>query len=167
MAVEIVQGNRVELPVVGGDTRLLDALRIMRERGRSAIIRDQGAAPVVITVNELVELVRARGDITCREFEPQEPTVDASMDSTLESLEHPAIRRAVEASLESRGAQQAVIALLGSTGIVLTRSAERAGAFARSVLVCTCTTDTNHVFLHDELVQAGKCNLDGANVDCS
>jgi hypothetical protein len=138
----------------------------MRERGRSAIIRNQDSAPVVITAKELVGQLRARGNVACREVEPQDPTVDASMDSALESLAHPAVRRAVEASLQSRGAEQAVIAVSGSTGTVLTHSSERAGAFARSVLICTCPRDDTHVFLHDELVDPPKCNLDDATVDC-
>ena len=128
----------VELPVLADELKVTDGLKLLRERGGSGLVTTGGQGNRVMEVDDLLHAMRTGGgDVLLADV----PTL----------LAEPTVEVSVQ----------------GVAALVKRLQPDKALQLRTSVTVCRCTDDPSHVWRADELAQPGRCNLDGAPVDCS
>lgn len=160
----------VDLPEAQGSFRLLDAVTLLQDAGRAGLVVRNGAVRYVVLGPEIVAALRERGNLALGELVPASRTASAvavrPTDAMARQLDEEGAQYAVEAppAEPAAGAAARMAALLV---MVLTRHEYFAYGLRRPLSICRCRADATHVWLRDELVNRGRCNLDNAAVDCA
>jgi hypothetical protein len=141
----------VELSVLPGDKKVTDALNSISDHGGSGVVATGQDAVHVIDVDELLQALRTQGDVELTDV--KHVLVDRPSPNGPPPV-------SVASVFKDEPLQSAKTAVVGNL------TPKTANLLRTSVTLCRCTLDPTHVWLPDELSQAGRCNLDGAPVDC-
>ena len=160
--------GEIELPAVQPGTKLLAALQTMQDDGTSGIVVNLPERPAVVHVRELLQVLRARGDVAVEEVPWRAGTLYLPTTSgSFPFLTDVATGRRLLDVLPAEKVLYAVIAFTADKAKVITAHETGTDAFAQKAILCRCETDNTHVFDPSELVTSGTCNYDPSKVNCS
>jgi hypothetical protein len=160
-------GN-VDLPLIAGETGIEAALEVMQGFGRSGLVTTRNDTYVVLTDEDLIDGYRVRGHRMVAEVgsrhrtlvvSPKFPRYQAVMDrvggyAALDEIltlnyGHFALQPSSASMIAVRTVAEAFASMLG-----------------QRTVVCTCSLDGSHKWRPPQLIEPGKCNLDGKPVNC-
>ena len=160
----------VVLPVVPATTRLLDAIGQMQDLGVAALVVEGPGATTVLTVDDLLLDLRKGGDGLVGAVRPDSSllrtrSVVAEGDRRARGADDDR-PEAPEGDLDPPGPLDVLVTVEDGQASVLTGNEGLAATLASSVVLCRCRDDRTHVWRPIELALEGRCNTDGARVDC-
>jgi hypothetical protein len=141
--------DRIELPVAAGSLGVRDALRLIVGRGGGLVVAEAGRPARVLTAGDLLHSLRSGDEGPIETVLPQ-----GSRGGPDEA-----------ASLTISPPQGAGALGPGQTALVSGLSMDQAVRLVTAVSLYVCTRNDTHVFMADELLHVGRCNLCGAPVN--
>lgn len=134
--------NEVQLPLMGPEVKLGDALTRLSGHGASGIVlKAADASHRVVEMGELLRNLREHGDVAMSQVQP-------------------------ELGAEVKAAD---VTPIGGGGDVVSVRLVDAGLSLRlttSTILCICPLNPTHAWSADQLSVPGRCNIDGAYMVC-
>ena len=147
--------EHVKVPIVRGETLLLQAIGILKDKDRSGLIVDLPDRPRVLFLDELLRILcdKDGGNVKIDQVRPRYRAVRLPPIGATNPPE--AIRRGREATVSSSAAQFAVLDILEGQAQVVATSEPPVRSFTAFPKLYHCQTNPNHVWRLDELEKKG------------
>jgi hypothetical protein len=118
--------DEVEIPAISGETDLEEALRKMEIHNKSAIVVDLTEGPRVLFAEELLPIRREKGGkLPIRDVPPTARAVRVPIPGgSITIPAAPGVRRGLEASFSTSGAQYAVVGITGGQARVVSATGD-------------------------------------------
>ena len=161
--------HQAELALVQGMEPVGHVLERMQRSGHGAIVVSMGSELSIVTVEEVLQLLRDQGPEARAELirSMDKPLLVSRSTESADWMTRPDIRRGLFAALETGSSKHAILSVDSERALVATSDESLGRSFNMRIVVCRCANEpSRHVFQPHELLTPGKCNLDDAKVDC-
>jgi hypothetical protein len=145
----------VELPVMKENDTIAQAFGVLREHGKGAIVVPRRRGPAMLTARNLTQALAGRSG-----HDVQLVDVVREVESAPEHI----FDRFAPRSTNPMEDRYTVIRI-DSTSATVSMSNRQARKLENRITLYVCTGNSNHVWLEDDLVRPGLCNLDGRPVE--
>jgi hypothetical protein len=147
--------DTVECPIVDQNETAMNALRRLVEAGVGAAVAVTSAGDSIYTADLLTKTLRSRGNISIAALAGKEavPVTERARDM-------------IESILTHTRAEFGILDIGENIARVVPRSSDQAETLRTAVRICTCVSNSNHVYIEADLRGSKTCELDGANLDC-
>ncbi len=161
--------QEAQLAMVPSTASLPQVLEHMQKSGHAAVIvrRDHGFTWV--SADQVLRTLRSKQNAqTVGDIESMErPALLPRSDEAAGWTGRLGVRRGLLAALGTGEGKYAILDVNEDRATVATSAKRLADAFNYRLTLCRCTLHPEtHVWQQSELRQSGKCNLDGAPVNC-
>ena len=157
--------GEVDLPILDADATIESAFEAMRGRGRSGVVVERDGARVLITADELIVHMREQGDVHLLDIKPRRHGVEAPDAGAFAIVR--AVRAEAKQHLGAHGTDYLIGVAEDGSARVLTAHEHFAFELSQPLTLCRCQVNATHVYRPQQLKVPGRCNRDGAQVDCS